>query len=81
MSIDLGKEQIVGLSEASRSFPRKPSYHKLHRWAEFGVLAKNGRQVFLETIKVGGEPCTSVEAFQRFCEQLSTEEMEAEDDC
>jgi hypothetical protein len=38
----------------------------LYRWAKRGL-----RGVKLETIRVGGTLCTSLEALQRFCERLT----------
>ena len=44
---------------------------KLREWIDNGRLARNGKRVFLDTAKVGGEICVSKEAFQRFCDALS----------
>lgn len=71
--IDIKQEQPISLSRAARrSFlPRRrkgkrPHVATLYRWAQRGI-----RGVRLETIRVGGTLCTSVEAIQRFCDALS----------
>ena len=73
MPIDLSSEQVLSLHDAARTriLPRRrrgqrPHVATLYRWAKTGY---NG--VLLETIRVGGTLCTSVEALQRFCECLS----------
>lgn len=70
--IDLSKERVISLTEAARELPRrrkgvKPHVATLYRWASRGL-----RNIRLETIQVGGTLCTSVEALQRFCAQLSS---------
>jgi hypothetical protein len=62
MPIDVSKERVVSFREAARDFcprrrhGRKPHVSTFYRWAARG----------LETIRVGGQLCTSVEALQRF---------------
>lgn len=68
--IELATETVVSLTQATNHLPRrrggkKPHASTLYRWA------KNG----LETIRVGGTLCTSVEALQRFCERLTAGEQ------
>lgn len=71
--IDIHSERVLSLLEASRAecLPRRrrgqrPHVATLYRWATRGV-----RGVQLETIRVGGTLCTSLEALQRFCERCS----------
>jgi hypothetical protein len=71
MAIDPLTEEILSLSCAARRLPRlrndRPvSPATLWRWAARGV-----RDVRLETIKIGGATCTSVEALQRFIAALN----------
>jgi hypothetical protein len=59
------------LSDTPKHVPVRRNGKRLHiatafRWAKDGV-----RGVKLETIRVGGTLCTSVEALQRFFEKLS----------
>lgn len=71
--IDIHKEDLVNLADG-RLLPRRPSYNKLSRWANMGILGKSRRREYLETVKIGGECCTSQEAYIRFCAKLSEEE-------
>lgn len=63
-------EEVLTLREAAHRLPRRASGRRLHhatlyRWATDGL-----RGVRLETIQVGGTLCTSIEALQRFFEEL-----------
>ena len=69
--IDLQTETVLSFSDAASHLPRRragkrPHVATLYRWASRGV-----RGVKLETIRVGGTLCTSIEALQRFCERLT----------
>ncbi len=73
--IDITREQVFSLTEAARLLPRrrrgrKPSPSTLYRWAKYGL-----RGTRLETIRIGGTRCTSVEALQRFAQALSADEQ------
>lgn len=77
--IDLVHENVVSLNEASklsilprRRAGRRPHTSTLYRWARRGFAG-----VKLETIRVGGTLCTSVEALQRFAERLSAADPRA----
>ena len=66
--IDLQDEEVLSLTEATKRLPRRrkgkrPHVATLYRWAGAGV-----RGVTLETLRVGGTLCTSLQALQRFCE-------------
>ena len=64
--IDIQKEQVVSLTKATHEVPKKPHVSTLFRWAQKGV-----RGIRLETIQIGGTRCTSLEALQRFFDQLT----------
>ena len=69
--IDLTSETVISLTEAARTLParrrgKRPHVATLYRWSQRGC-----RGVRLETCQVGGTRCTSVEALQRFVNQLS----------
>ncbi len=71
MSIELSQETVVTLSQATRLVPILRGRNQIcpatvYRWASRGV-----RGIKLETIRVGGTLCTSVEAIQRFCDRLT----------
>ena len=76
MAIDIGTEQVVTLTDASKLLPqrrrgKRPALPTLYRWTNEGC---NG--VRLESIMVGATRCTSVEAIQRFCDALTDAEGE-----
>ena len=68
--IDLANETVVSLTEAVNHLPRrrggkKPHPSTLYRWSKSG----------LETIRVGGTLCTSIQALQRFCERMTARDQ------
>jgi hypothetical protein len=71
--IDIKFEKLITLVEATKFVPRrrrgrKPHVSTLYRWAS----PRGHRGVRLETIRVGGSLCTSIEALQRFFDRLTT---------
>ncbi len=78
MAIDLKTETIIALSEGKRRLARAPGYHKLRRWVDCGIIGRANQRVFLEVIKIGGELCTSQEAFERFCNDLTEDDFIAD---
>jgi hypothetical protein len=71
VSIVVAEEQVFPLADTPKHVPPRRGGRPLHpatafRWRNPGV-----RGVKLETIRVGGTLCTSVEALQRFFERLS----------
>jgi len=69
--IDLSTETVLSLPDACQRLPRRgegkrPHPNTLYRWATEGV-----RGVHLETLRVGGTLCTSIEALQRIFEALA----------
>jgi hypothetical protein len=71
--IDITREQVFSLCDAPRytelprrRFAKRPHVSTFFRWAKRGV-----RGVRLETIRIGGTLCTSVNALQRFFVALS----------
>ena len=76
MPIDVFDERVVSFSEATKRLPKSARGKKIHvcalyRWAQGGLKSYDGQIVRLETIRVGGTTCTSLEAMQRFFERLS----------
>src|SRR5262245_11458459 len=79
MAINLTEETVVPFSEAARRLPplragRRVSPSTIWRWSAAGVLSRSGKRIRLETIRVGGSSCTSLEALQRFFSKLSDDE-------
>lgn len=69
--IDIEGEKLISFCDAARRLPSlrrgKPLNLKtLYRWAQTGR-----RGVRLESVRVGGTRCTSVEALARFISALS----------
>ena len=78
MAIDVFKETVVTLSEATNHLPKLRGGKKLHlstvlRWILAGKKAPDGSTVRLERVKVGGTTCTSLEALQRFFDAITGE--------
>ena len=70
-TIDIHAETVVTLAEAAKRLPprgrgKRPHVATLYRWAQKGC-----RGIRLETIRIGGSLCTSLEALQRFCDRLT----------
>ena len=68
-------EELLPLSKAAKRLPRvrgsKPPHpNTLMRWVTSGLQAKSGQRIKLESIKVGGTRCTSIEAMERFFSRL-----------
>jgi hypothetical protein len=69
--IDTTAEVPIPLAQAAAELPRRRHGQKAHtstlyRWSTTGC-----RGVVLETIQVGATRCTSMQALQRFYEQLT----------
>ncbi len=69
--IDIRTEHLVTLSQLVKTLPPRRQQRPVHpatvyRWRNPGI-----RGVRLECIRVGGTWHTSMEAFQRFCDELS----------
>lgn len=76
MSINVFSETIVTLTEATKRIPRLNRGERLcirtiYRWVQKGCCGKDRNTVRLETTKIGGTTCTSLEALQRFFDQLN----------
>ena len=69
MSIDIDKETIIGVCELGKVCPgpRKPSRATAFRWILTGLRVPGSDQrVKLESLKLNGLRCTSLEALGRF---------------
>jgi hypothetical protein len=69
-------ETILTFQDACHRLPRrragrKTHPHTLYRWSSVGLYG-----VKLETIQIGGNRCTSLEALQRFFDQLAERKEE-----
>jgi hypothetical protein len=73
--IDIENEEVLSLAQAARWLPNirgaRATGKGVHpvtiwRWTRYGVAGLDGQKVVLESIKLGGTRCTSIEAVQRF---------------
>src|SRR4051794_15170824 len=76
--IQLASEQVIPLSKVGDHCPCRRAGRRVHsstalRWSRSGSVADDGTRAYLETIRVGGTTCTSVEALQRYFERLSAQ--------
>jgi hypothetical protein len=69
--INLATEQVVSLGEATKRLPRRRAGKGVHLATMYRWAMRGCRGVKLETLRVGGTLCTSLEALQRFCERCS----------
>jgi hypothetical protein len=74
--IDLATQTVFPLAELPKHTPKRRGGKALNvatafRWAKDGARAKDGTLVRLPIIQVAGTKCTSIEAFQWFCERLT----------
>src|SRR3954469_461769 len=76
MSINLTREKLITLSQASRWIGKGRAGRPLHqltvlRWILDGVRTKTGETVRLEGCRLGSRWLTSIEALQRFSNRLT----------
>lgn len=76
MAIDVFKEEVLSLTQATQRLPKVTRGKKLHvstlwRWTIGGKRCPDGSIARLETVKIGGTTCTSIEALQRFFDRLT----------
>ena len=71
MAIDISSEQVVTFTEATSHLPqrrrgKRPNVATLYRWSNEGI-----RGIRLEYLMIGSTRCTSVQAMQRFFDELT----------
>ena len=71
MSIRIGRDEFLTLSEAAKRLPAKNSGRRLHVAALYRWASNGCRGVVLETIHVGGQRYTSMDALQRFLDEVT----------
>ena len=67
MCIDIETERCIPLSQSPKHIPGRPNASTPYRWATVGV--RGG--IKLETIVVGGQRFTSIEAIARFIQRTT----------
>lgn len=69
--IDLKHEHLIELRSVPRHLPKRPSGKRVHISAVYRWISRGVRGITLESIVIGGTRYTSIEALERFSEQLS----------
>jgi hypothetical protein len=72
-------EKMLSMSQAARMLPslrggKTPHPNTLVRWAKAGLKSKGGQIIRLETYRIGGTTCTSLNALKRFFDLLNDAE-------
>ena len=70
--IDLTAEQLIPIRDVPKRLPPRTSGKRLHISAVYRWIQRGVRGVRLESIKLGGTTYTTVEALQRFSNNLSS---------
>jgi hypothetical protein len=65
------KDDYITLTEAAKLAPGRPSVNCIWRWARKGVLARDGRRVRLEHVRIGGKLYTSAQWMAQFGQALA----------
>lgn len=66
-----GRSRLLTLSQAARIAPGSPTPNCVWRWCRRGVIARSGRRVRLEHVRVGGKLFTSAEWLDSFGRRLA----------
>ena len=69
--INLEHETVLTFGDAANHLPRRRKGKKTHKATIYRWAMRGYRGVKLETLRVGGTLCTSLEALQRFCERCT----------
>lgn len=74
LKTDFERERVLRLSQGFK-LPSKPCRRTLMRYINEGRTNRcTGQRVYLEAVKAGGFWYTSIEAFHRFCDRLTSDE-------
>lgn len=65
------RTRLLTLSQAARVAPGSPTPNCVWRWCRRGVIARSGRRVRLEHVRVGGKLFTSAEWLDSFGHRLA----------
>ena len=69
--IDISNEHLIPIREVPRKLPPRPTGRRVHISAVYRWLTRGIRGVCLESVRIGGSTYTSMEALQRFADQLN----------
>ncbi len=65
------RTRLLTLSQAARVAPGSPTPNCIWRWCRRGVIARSGRRIRLEHVRVGGKLFTSAEWLESFGRRLA----------
>ena len=69
--IDISTETLIPIRDVPRRLPPRPTGKRVHISAVYRWIARGVHGISLDSIKVGGSTYTSVEALQRFADELN----------
>lgn len=69
--IEIGHETLIPIREVPRRLPPRPNGKRVHVSACYRWIQRGVRGVRLEAVRIGGSTYTSIEALQRFADQLT----------
>ena len=64
-------DDYITLTQAAKLAPNRPSVNCLWRWCRKGVLARDGRRVRMEHVRIGGKLYTSAQWMAEFGQALA----------
>ncbi|MDE0863929.1 MAG: DUF1580 domain-containing protein [Rubripirellula sp.] len=67
-------EDIIPVRDVPKYCPTRPSKVTFYRWVNRGITTSNGDRIKLESLKIGSQLVTSVQAVNRFIAASQTEE-------
>jgi hypothetical protein len=70
--IDIATEHLLALREVPGRLPPRPTGRRVHISAVYRWIQRGVRGTYLEAVRIGGTPYTSLEALQRFADHLSS---------
>ncbi len=65
----------ITLTQAAKLAPGRPSVNCIWRWCRKGVLARDGRRVRLEHVRIGGKLFSSVRWMAEFGQALAESDV------
>ena len=76
--IDVNSEQVISFAELAKRLPRRRAGQPvhvgtIHRWRRPGI-----RGIAIEAVKIGGVWCTSLQAYARWVERLTSAAAQGE---
>ena len=73
MAINFETEDLIRLDQRGKLPGPTPTYAQLRNWIDTGIKDDDGKTVWLESIKIGGDRFISIEGYRRFVANLNHE--------